>query len=62
MDLLTGDDYIRGSLSLRMSCIANIDFRYRSIIVGTVRVGIFDFLSYSRITSVSRVFSPVLGK
>jgi hypothetical protein len=47
MDFLTSDDYIRRSLSLGMSCIANIDFRYRSIIVGTVRVGIFDFLPYS---------------
>jgi hypothetical protein len=62
MDLLTGDDHIRRSLSLGMSCIANINFRYRSIIIGTVRVGIFDLFTYSGITSVSRVFSPVLGK
>jgi len=61
MDLLTGDDYVRGSLSLGMSCIPNIDFRYRSIVVGTVGVGIFDFLSYRGITSVFWVFSPVLG-
>ena len=61
MDLLTGDDYVRGSLSLGMSCIPNIDFRYRSIVVGAVGVGIFDFLSYSGITSVFWVFSPVLG-
>jgi len=61
MDLLTCDDYIRGSLSLGMSRIANIDFLYRPIVVGAVGVGVFDLLTDSGVTSVLWVFSPVLG-
>lgn len=33
MNLLTGDDYICGPLPLGVSCIANIDFLYRAIVV-----------------------------
>jgi hypothetical protein len=61
MNLCTANYSVRRTLSLRMSRISNIDFGNRSIVVrAAIGIGVFNFLAYSGIASVPRVFPPIL--